>query len=373
MVRVITFSFLSSLLISIYLNVFSDQSATYDAAIPAMHESVNDLHGVLTIQQKLGLIKKLEVLKNRNGAEVVVLIVPTTSGEPIRNYTLRAMDAWEQNHSGRNITVLMAINSEDASYFVGTSPAIQHVLPDARVQGICDAKVEPHWRSAQWFEGINAGISEVITIVEQENFVNSPVAKQTQLNVRNWLIWGLLLTSFTYALIYFVRWRRSSEMSFNYIQHTIVFLFITVGIYVSSTYRSELDKLLEVQSSISENSSGIREMKAESIRFDARDYVVPGAYTILYFYSNSCPGCKRLNIDLKQFVGVRRDVAVRKFDLGYDWSGDYAYNTYKLKIGKTPFIHIYDSSGELIVEDIGFGKEGLDLLYKWMNAELGKA
>ena len=373
MVRIIVLSLLLLLLIGNDLNVVTDQGAVYDAAIPTMQEPVNDLHGVLTIHQKLGLIKKIELLKRKNGAEVVVLIVPTTSGEPLSNYTFRAMDAWEKNHNRKHITVLMVINSQDASYFIGTSPMIQHVLPDTKVQSLSDAKVEPYWRSSQWFEGINAGISEIINIIDKEELVNNPVAEQAQLKVRDLLIFGLVLTGFIYALVYFVRWRRSSDTNINYIQHAIVFGFICTGVYVSFNHQSELDKLLEIKSSLSAEIGGVREMQGASIRFDAYDYVVPGAYTILYFYSNSCPGCKRLNTDLNQFVDVRRDVAVRKFDLGNDWSGDYAYNTYKLKIGKTPFIHIYDPSGELIVEDIGFGKEGLDLLYKWMNAELSKA
>ena len=90
----------------------------------------------------------------------------------------------------------------------------------------------------------------------------------------------------------------------------------------------------------------------------------------MYFFSDSCPGCKRLDIDLEQFIDARPDVAVRKFDLGYEWTGDDAYNTYKLPIGKTPFIHIYDSSGQLISEDSGLEGEGFKMLKKWMTAEL---
>lgn len=159
----------------------------------------------------------------------------------------------------------------------------------------------------------------------------------------------------------------------SHIQHVIVYLSIAVGIFITVSYKTELDKLLEVQPIHSKEEVGIREMKAESGRVEPQTYAVPRAYTILYFYSNSCPACKRLNADIEQFSIVRPDVAVLKFDLGYDWSGDEAYNAYRLRIGKTPFIHIYDPSGRLVVEDIAHEADGLHLLREWMTAELHKA
>lgn len=159
----------------------------------------------------------------------------------------------------------------------------------------------------------------------------------------------------------------------NSVQHVIVYLSIAVGILITLSYKTDLDKLLEVQPIHSKKEVGIREIKAESGRINPQTYSVPHAYTILYFYSNSCPACKRLNADLEQFIIVRPDVAVLKFDLGYDWSGDNVYNTYRLRIGKTPFIHIYDPSGRLVVADIAHEADGLHLLRQWMTAELHKA
>ncbi|MCW8956597.1 MAG: TPM domain-containing protein [Gammaproteobacteria bacterium] len=372
MMRTLILLFLSILIASININASAEQGTAYYAAIPAMHESVNDKHGVLTIQQKLELTRKLEALNEQNGAEVVVLIVSSTSGESLRNYTFRAMNVWEQDHDGRPITVLMTINAEDASYFIGTSPAIQHVLPDNVVQGICVEKVDPYWHRSKWFEGIDAGLSDIVGIVEKESFVNSSIAIPLNMKTRDWIILGLVFTGFFYTLIYFIRWRRSSELNSSQFQHAIVYLSIIISIYIVATYKTELDKLQEVQSILAKEGTGIREVKAGPGMFNIHNYIVPGAYTILYFYSNSCPGCRLLDANLKHFTDVRPDVAVRKFDLGYKWSADDAYNLYKLEIGKTPFIHIYGPTGDLIAEDSRSEGEGQDLLYKWMNLELHK-
>ena len=205
MLRVIILSLFSLLISGVKQNVFSGESTINFSAIPVMNNFVNDLQGVLSIEQEYGLNKKLEALKNGSGAEFVILVIKSTFGEKLSHYTFRAMDAWDQDHDGRSITVFMTINAEDASFFIGTRPTIQHVLPDAIVQRICDETIGPHWRSSEWFQGINAGVEELIDILEHEDIINGPITKKIQLTERDWIILGLLLMGLIYTLIYFVR------------------------------------------------------------------------------------------------------------------------------------------------------------------------
>lgn len=156
-------------------------------------------------------------------------------------------------------------------------------------------------------------------------------------------------------------------------RHIKFFLVIAAGLYFVNTYETETDRLMNSQTAPLVEGAGIREVDVDTERYDYSSEIVKGTYTILYFYSDSCHGCRLLHSQLPKFLKVRPDVAVRMFDLGDEWSGDDAYNTYGLRIGKTPFIHIYDPDGELVAEDVGRESEGFDYLYKWMNAELKKA
>lgn len=207
MLRVIILSLFSLLLLisGARQNIFSGESTINFSAIPVMNNFVNDLHGVLSIEQEYELNKKLEASKNGSGAEFVILVIKNTFGEKLSHYTFRAMDAWDQDHYGRSITVFMTINAEDTSFFIGTRPTIQHVLPNAIVQRICDETIGPHWRSSEWFQGINAGVEELIDILEHEDIINGPVTKKIQLTERDWIILGLLLMGLIYTLINFVR------------------------------------------------------------------------------------------------------------------------------------------------------------------------
>ena len=156
------------------------------------------------------------------------------------------------------------------------------------------------------------------------------------------------------------------------IRHMRFFIVVAVALYFISTYESEVDALVNSGHSVLDG-SGIRDVDVDSVRYDYRSQVVKGTYTVLYFYSDSCPTCRRVDADLKRFIKTRPDVAVRKFDLGYYWSSAKAYETYGLRIKTTPFIHVYDEDGRLVAEDVDPGREGQKFLYNWMNAEYRKA
>lgn len=152
-------------------------------------------------------------------------------------------------------------------------------------------------------------------------------------------------------------------------RHIIFFTLIAAGLYFVNTYDSVLNKLMKPMPITAAEGAGIQDVEFDTKRYEPISELVEGAFTVLYFYSDSCPGCRRLNSDLKRFVQVRPDVAIRRFDLGFKWSSDYAYNTYRLRIAKTPFILIYGPDGSLITEDVGLGDDGHNLLYDWMNEE----
>ncbi|MDH5388010.1 MAG: TPM domain-containing protein [Gammaproteobacteria bacterium] len=204
MARLIIFPVLLLLISGINSQAFFGDSSVNFSDIPAMDEFVNDYQGVLSIVQKIELNKKLETLKDKTGVEFVILIVPSTSGEKIRHYTFRAMDAWDQAHNGRSIAVFMTIDGEEGSFFIGTRPSIQYLLPDVLVEFICDEKICPYWRSSEWFDGIDVGVNELINILERADIAKDVVENKRLLTVREWIVLSLLMIGCIYTLICFV-------------------------------------------------------------------------------------------------------------------------------------------------------------------------
>src|ERR1700730_18652871 len=63
--------------------------------IPKLEARVTDLTGTLTAAQQAELEQKLRDFESRKGAQIVVLVVPTTQPEEIEQYSIRVVEAWK--------------------------------------------------------------------------------------------------------------------------------------------------------------------------------------------------------------------------------------------------------------------------------------
>ncbi|MBV9565096.1 MAG: TPM domain-containing protein, partial [Bradyrhizobium sp.] len=70
-------------------------AAFADVAVPPLTGRVVDLTGTLTSDQVASQSERLKDLETRKGAQVAVLIVPTTEPETIEQYSLRVAEAWK--------------------------------------------------------------------------------------------------------------------------------------------------------------------------------------------------------------------------------------------------------------------------------------
>ena len=98
-------------------------------------------------------------------------------------------------------------------------------------------------------------------------------------------------------------------------------------------------------------------------------YAVSGHHTIIIYHQKTCPDCQRLDRDIERFLEFRKDVAVRKIDLGDQWSDVSTMRDYGRKIWWTPFIVIYDTDGKTIRADDGGKRVAWKLLGDWITHE----
>lgn len=102
------------------------------------------------------------------------------------------------------------------------------------------------------------------------------------------------------------------------------------------------------------------------------DYAASGRYTIVVFHQQRCPDCQRLDRELEVFQKYRKDVAVRKIDLGDHWSSEGTVRDFGRKIWWTPFVVIYGSDAKQLQADDAGKRNAWKLLNKWIAYEHGK-
>ncbi len=96
----------------------------------------------------------------------------------------------------------------------------------------------------------------------------------------------------------------------------------------------------------------------------------PGHLTAVIYTSDLCSACRKLERHLGSLLIMRPDVVVRRVDLGKQWNRLECKRAYGVDIRSVPHVVLFDAEGTVLARDDGHDKAGLELLYKWMNAEL---
>ncbi|MCP4153611.1 MAG: thioredoxin family protein [bacterium] len=108
--------------------------------------------------------------------------------------------------------------------------------------------------------------------------------------------------------------------------------------------------------------------KNPGAELDVEDYIKEGKTTIVDFYSEFCPPCRKISPLLKRLDAKREDIVVIKLDLnrkgkrGIDWQSPL---TQQYGIRSIPYFQIYDEEGELLHA----GRNAAQEVYKLLREE----
>src|SRR5947209_11418512 len=136
--------------------------------VPPLKSRVTDLTGTLNAQQRASLEQTLAEFEARKGAQLAVLIVPTTQPEAIEQYAVRVEEAWKLGRKGVDDSVLLVVAKDDRRLKFEVGYGLEGVLPDAIAKRIIDNDIVPRFREGDFYGGIRAGTDRIMRVVEGE-------------------------------------------------------------------------------------------------------------------------------------------------------------------------------------------------------------
>jgi uncharacterized protein len=139
-----------------------------EVAVPPLRTRVTDLTGTLTAEQRQALETRLAQFEQHKGAQIGVLLVPTTQPETIEQYARRVLDEWKLGRKGVDDGALLLIALNDRKLRIETQYGLEGVLPDAIANRILDEIITPRFRQKDFYGGISAGIERMISVIEGE-------------------------------------------------------------------------------------------------------------------------------------------------------------------------------------------------------------
>jgi len=129
--------------------------------VPPLSARVIDQTGTLTAAQKDALTAKLAAIETQRGAQVVVLIVPTTQPEDIASYGFRVADAWKvgRRDVGDGLVVIVAKN--DRRVNIEVARTLEGAIPDVLAGRIINEQIKPAFKVDDYAGGLNAAIDRL--------------------------------------------------------------------------------------------------------------------------------------------------------------------------------------------------------------------
>jgi uncharacterized protein len=148
--------------------LFSLAFADAEVAVPPLASRVTDLTGTLSGGAVARIEAKLADLEAKKGSQLAVLIVPTTQPEEIEQYGIRVADAWKLGRKGVDDGAILLVAKNDRRVRIEVGQGLEGALPDAIANRIITETITPHFKQADYDGGVQAGIDQMISVVNGE-------------------------------------------------------------------------------------------------------------------------------------------------------------------------------------------------------------
>jgi uncharacterized protein len=151
--------------------------------IPKLSSRVTDLAGTLSAGQAQALESKLAAFEAKKGSQIAILIVPTTQPEDIAEFGVKVADLWRIGRKGVDDGLILIIAKNDRKLRLEVGYGLEGVIPDAIAKRIIAETITPYFKNGDFAGGIDAGVDQVISLIEGETLpepTQQPYSQQNE-------------------------------------------------------------------------------------------------------------------------------------------------------------------------------------------------
>ncbi len=153
---------------AVLLALLLSGTAQAEVAVPPLVHRVTDLTATLDAGQTQTLEARLAGFEVKKGAQLAVLIVPTTQPETIEQFGIRVVEAWKLGRKGVDDGALLLVAKDDRTLRIEVGYGLEGVLNDATAHRIVDEIVVPHFKRGEFYPGIESGVAAMMRVVDGE-------------------------------------------------------------------------------------------------------------------------------------------------------------------------------------------------------------
>jgi uncharacterized protein len=137
-------------------------------AVPPLVGRVVDQTGTLSSGDVASLNQTIRDFETRKGSQIAVLIVPTTDGEAIEQFSLRVAEAWKIGRKKIDDGAVLVIAKNDRHLRIEVGYGLEGALTDVTTKRIIDEEITPKFKSGDFAGGVSAGINKMVRVIDGE-------------------------------------------------------------------------------------------------------------------------------------------------------------------------------------------------------------
>ncbi|MBC7616057.1 MAG: TPM domain-containing protein [Pedobacter sp.] len=139
---------------------------------------VTDLTQTLNATQIAQLERKLVAFDDSTSNQIVVIIVKTVGDYDINEYALGLGRKWGIGGKTKNNGVILLIAIGDRKMSIQTGYGLEGALPDVYTKRIIENNIKPYFKDGDYYAGIDAGVSAIISLTKGEYKNEQPKSKK---------------------------------------------------------------------------------------------------------------------------------------------------------------------------------------------------
>jgi uncharacterized protein len=143
-------------------------AAHAEVAVPPLTQRITDLTSTLDAGQIQTLETRLAEFEKNKGAQLAVLIVPTTQPETIEQFGIRVVEAWRLGRKNVDDGALLLVAKDDRALRIEVGYGLEGVLNDATANRIIDEIIVPRFKRGDYYSGIESGLAAMTQVVNGE-------------------------------------------------------------------------------------------------------------------------------------------------------------------------------------------------------------
>jgi uncharacterized protein len=143
-------------------------AAVAEVAVPRLSGRVVDQTATLSSSDVASLDQTLKDFEARKGSQVAVLIVPTTDGEAIEQFSIRVAEVWKIGRKKVDDGAILVVAKNDRKLRIEVGYGLEGALNDVTTKRIIDEIITPKFRSGDFAGGISSGVDRILRVIDGE-------------------------------------------------------------------------------------------------------------------------------------------------------------------------------------------------------------